>query len=208
MEIPNDPQFDEHWRRRPIRIPHESVMKYIAEARQQLSLSRDVKLEPGTGLGYIEIKRIKGEFFSFEWYASEIVVFNEEAKEVLEQSGLTGWGCYPLYVRTKGMNTIAEDIFEFVIIGKGGDAITSPPTKLISKCSYCGYSKYERVQSWETFQLDENQWDGSDFFRYNPPYHGMIFMTEKARTYLRGTPLNNWYSFEKPYDPSFYFEEV
>ena len=91
-------------------------------------------------------------------------------KNVLEESEITGWQCYPIELYDKKGNKICG-YNGFSIIGRAGNMVEldNPPIELGYSPNSYGYS------------FDLNTWDGSDIFRCLPNH---ILITEKMADIL------------------------
>ena len=97
-------------------------------------------------------------------------LISDRLKTLLEESGMTGWQCYPIELYDKRGNRV-YGYNGLSIIGRAGEVIKleNPPTEL-------GYSPNSYGCS-----FDLNTWDGSDIFRGLPNY---ILITERLANIL------------------------
>ena len=98
----------------------------------------------------------------------------------IRSNGLTGFMASEVIVRKAASWRFGAlpRFTEIVVTGRGGMAITDPPTVVKPCCPVCGRNPTDRV-NYRTIALDEAQWDGSDIFRFDNPLEGYIFVTQR-----------------------------
>lgn len=97
-------------------------------------------------------------------------LISDRLKDLLEESEITGWRCYPIELYDKKGNKVCG-YNGFSIIGRAGTVVEleNPPYELGYSPNSYGYS------------FDLNTWDGSDIFRGLPNH---IIVTEKLADIL------------------------
>lgn len=96
------------------------------------------------------------------WCSTSLFLISDRFKNILIESGLTGWKSYPILLYDKKGNQI-EGYNGFSIIGRGGNMFQheSPPVEF-------GYSPKSLG-----YYFEFSEWDGSDVFRVFP-HHVII----------------------------------
>ena len=74
------------------------------------------------------------------------------------------------------------------ITGRGGSIAQTSNLKLLKACTACGWEEWSSPQN--GIFIDEQQWDGSDFFFVNEI--DMILMTDQAVRILNNAKLSNF----------------
>lgn len=93
-------------------------------------------------------------------------LISDRFKEALEQSGITGWKCYPIKIYDKKGNVV-EGYNGFSVTGRAGkmQKYDTPPAELGYTPDSCGY------------YFDYHSWDGSDIF--NTTGSNFLIVTER-----------------------------
>lgn len=167
-------------KRAPV-FPEE--MEQLKEAvRTSLPIEKEALLLPGTRIGYVSLFCNQENVPPFSWPETSTLVVTEEAVRFLTDSGFTGWELAPVTI-APGSAIPSQRLYELGITGKAGKAITNPPTYLEFHCSVCGRTEYNNHPVIAS-SVDPDQWDGSDFFRFDVPHHGYVIVTEDVRVAL------------------------
>jgi ParB family transcriptional regulator, chromosome partitioning protein len=161
------------------------------ELRRALGLPSDLELKPGTDVGFVRVRCLRPDVPAFEWPKVHTVLITGPTRQFLALQGLGGWHTAPVIVTESGVSALCQDLLEFVVDGRAGVAWTEPAIPPPDTCEVCGRVQYEKVVV-EQLRVDPTQWDGSDFFRFSPPLHGYIFVSERAKDVLAGSPLDNY----------------
>ncbi len=167
------------WTRRGWPVPPDELDRIAADVKEALHLEPGTRLLPGTRIGRVRVKYTRAEVSSFEWPAVHTLLVTEETAEGMRSAGLTGWSVAPAVVMGYPGSGPAPVLHQLFVEGSGGPAITDPPVRLQSSCPRCGCVEYDRPPL-DAFAIDELAWDGTDFFRCDPPFHGFMFVTGRA----------------------------
>jgi hypothetical protein len=130
----------------------------------------------------IVIKRKKmGDFVSTPF--SDWLITDKTA-EIFENEGLTGYKLREVDVSNK---VLPFKLWQIMVLGK---AKITPDSgmKEIYRCDYCGLVKRGVSNDKTGIIIDENTWDGSDFFRIEQNKI-VIFVTEKVRKVINDYKL-------------------
>lgn len=129
--------------------------------------------------------------FVWTWYHDCLIT--ERVLQLFRQAGLTGFKVRPVVVekvKRPGKRRL-EDIprlWELVVTGKGGDTRPESGIRVIYRCEACGYTQYSSYRN--GILVDEEQWDGSDFFTVNG-YPKHILVTERVKDLIIAHRLTN-----------------
>jgi hypothetical protein len=148
--------------------------------------------------------------FLWTWYSEPIVT--DHVRSLFEAAGFTGLRFGPVtvervkYVR-KGAKVEIPRLWELIVTGRGGDAHPASGIRLLYECPGCGLRKYSSFRN--GIIVDEEQWDGSDFFTVNG-YPRFILITEGVKDLIVENRLKNcaivrsrdlkWQSLTRPED--------
>ena len=160
------------------------------DVQETLGLSPEDLLLPGCDIGLLHIECKRSGVHDFEWPGIHSIVITKPIRDLLEAERLTGWHAEPVVI-TKVRRGKTPELYEFVIDGQGGQPISNPVSQILSICAECGRIQYS-PHSFGTIRVDLSEWDGSDFFRFAPPFHGRIFVTEAVRKALVAARVTNF----------------
>ena len=149
-----------------------------------LGLPASTHLMPGTDIGYANIMCEQESVSDFEWPFTHTTIVKINVINFLVNNNLTGWVCEKLNIMSVDSNNLSSDLSEFVITGKGGELLTKPVIDIADQCRVCKRITYNIPTIIEEAQINQYRWDGSDFFRFVPPFEGYIFVTERAKEIL------------------------
>lgn len=129
--------------------------------------------------------------FVWTWYGDCLIT--DRVLKLFQEAGLTGFRVKPVTVervRRLGKKALAKipQLWELVITGKGGDARPESGIRIIYRCEACGLVEYSSFR--DGIHVDEEQWDGSDFFTING-YPKLILVTERVKELIIGHRLTN-----------------
>jgi len=129
--------------------------------------------------------------FVWTWYSDCLVT--DRVLELFRQAGFSGFEVRPVTVeRVKRLGKEGlEDIprlWELVVTGRGGDARPESGIRVIYRCEACGLVEYSSYRN--GILVDEDQWDGSDFFTVNG-YPKFILVTERVKDLIIAHRLTN-----------------
>jgi hypothetical protein len=129
--------------------------------------------------------------FVWTWYSDCLIT--DWVLELFQRAGFTGFEVRPVTVeRVKRLGKEGlEDIprlWELVVTGRGGDARPESGIRVIYRCEACGLVEYSSYRN--GILVDEDQWDGSDFFTVNG-YPKHILVTERVKDLVIAHRLTN-----------------
>jgi hypothetical protein len=129
--------------------------------------------------------------FTWTWYSECLVT--ERVLHLFRESGCTGFDARPVLIKKvkrvrKGTDISMPTLWELVVTGRGGDAHPRSGIRLFYTCEACGLKKYSSFRN--GIIVDEEQWDGSDFFTVNG-YPGFTLITERVRRLIQDHQLIN-----------------
>jgi len=116
--------------------------------------------------------------FIWTWYHECLI--QDQTLKLLRQFGFSGFEVKPVAARFKKSTERPPTIWELILTGWGGVAKPESGIRLDEpgSCKVCGFLHYTDIV--EAKQLiDENQWDGSDFFMVWP-LPNFVFVTERV----------------------------
>jgi len=134
----------------------------------------------------IEIKRMKmGDLVSTPF--SDWLITDKTA-EIFEKEGLTGYKLREVDVSNK---VLPFKLWEIMVVGR---AKITPDSgmKEIYRCEHCNLVMYGVSNDKTGIVIDENTWDGSDFFRIKENQIA-IFVTEKVKKVINDHKLTGAY---------------
>jgi hypothetical protein len=135
----------------------------------------------------LDLTRLKVVDFSSTTLAD--MVIGERVKAVLRGAGLTGFTTNPVvmkgakYKKLSGTSTF----WEFLATRNGGYAHKASGIILRFECEACGLKRFSSFE--HGIQIDEGQWDGSDFFTLRDC--AGVFCSEKCRSVVLEQNLTN-----------------
>lgn len=133
----------------------------------------------------------KVDDFVWTWYSDCLIT--DQVLQLFRQAGLTGFKVRPVVVERvkrlgKGRLEEIPRLWELVVTGKGGDARPESGIRVVYCCGACGMVRYSSYQN--GILVDEEQWDGSDFFIVNG-YPKHILVTERMKELIIAHRLTN-----------------
>jgi hypothetical protein len=129
----------------------------------------------------------------FVWtWMSECLV-TDRVLQLFRQAGLASFEVRPVVierVRRLDKRRLEEipTLWELVVTGRGGDARPESGIRVVYRCEACGLVRYSSYQN--GILVDEEQWDGSDFFTVNG-YPKYILVTERVKDLIMAHGLTN-----------------
>jgi len=141
----------------------------------------------GNRIGQLRIKISNRKYGDFLWTFLSEWLLNEKVVEVFTQNKITGYELKPVEI-VKGKAQF--NLWEFVIIGKGGEAKKESGIYLKQECQYCGLKVYSAYEN--GIIVDEKNWDGSDIFTV-VGYSRYILVTEKVKELIKKHKLTGVY---------------
>ena len=124
----------------------------------------------------LELKSDKIGDFATTVYSDWLV--SDKIACALKESGLTG---YELRLADICNNSLGYSLWELVVTGKGGEAHLDAGIVKIYQCDYCDHMQYHAFANGVGIVVDENNWDGSDFFTITA-YPKYVLVTPKVKT--------------------------
>lgn len=131
--------------------------------------------------------------FVWTWYSDCVVP--ERTLLLFRQAGFTGFEARPVTVeKIKRLSRKSRDevsiapLWELLIQGKGGDSAPESGIYPLYEIEESGRFSYSSFRN--GIILDENNWDGSDFFTVNG-YPKYILITERVKELIIGHQLTN-----------------
>lgn len=129
--------------------------------------------------------------FVWTWYSDCLIT--DRVLLLFQEARLMGFKVRPVVVekvKRLGKKRLEEipTLWELVVTGKGGDARPESGIRIIYRCEACGYAVYSSYQN--GILVDEEQWDGSDFFTVNG-YPKHILVTERVKDLIIAHRLTN-----------------
>ncbi len=144
----------------------------------------------GTRIGdlKIDLKSAKVPHFITTFLSDWIIT--EEVATLFEEAGFTGYTLKPIGVDKvgRGSKYAVPPLWEFIVIGNGGNAHPKSEIKLKYECTACGHKIY--TDFGKGLFVDESQWDGSDFFTIWP-LPKFIIVTERVKEFIEKNKLKN-----------------
>ena len=133
--------------------------------------------------------------------ASTVNLVSKKVRDAIFRAGLTGVEFYPpVGYKTRGrkpeyqeMIRQCRDDLQYEVIhvtGDGGSVAETSGVRLRKSCDVCGWRAYTLPE--DGFVIDENQWDGSDFFHVKE--YGPFFISERAANILYQAELSNFFA--------------
>jgi|YNPBryunderm2012_1023409.scaffolds.fasta_scaffold10186_2 hypothetical protein len=129
--------------------------------------------------------------FVWTWYSDCLVT--DRVLGLFRQAGFSGFEVRPVRVEKvkrlgKGRLEDIPRLWELVVTGRGGDARPESGIRVIYRCEACGLVEYSSYRN--GILVDEDQWDGSDFFTVNG-YPKHILVTERVKDLIIAHRLTN-----------------
>jgi len=111
---------------------------------------------------------------------------------LIRHANVTGFEVRPVTVShfKRRVAAVPElpQLWELVVIGKGGDADPASGGELLTRCPVCDYTLYSSFKN--GIIVDERLWDGSDIFTVNG-YPRYYLVTERVRNLILSEKLTN-----------------
>ncbi len=130
----------------------------------------------------INVTLKKGQHSEYDiiwtWYGD--ILIKPHVADVFKEESLTGFQLNDVYWEDGSIN---KEWSELVITGWGGMAAEGANIVLNYKCDACMYMQYKFKEEPEKL-IDEQLWDGSDFF-FIWPLPKFIFVNEKVKRILQ-----------------------
>jgi hypothetical protein len=117
-------------------------------------------------------------------------IITEKTATLFEEAGFIGYRLRPVTVVKvgKGNRKDVPELWEFIVMGKGGEAALKSGIRVRYECTVCDLKRYTDFRN--GLFIDEYQWDGSDFFTVWPlPKY--IIVTERVKNFIEQRNLSN-----------------
>lgn len=132
---------------------------------------------------WIDIKKPKMGDFVSTVYSDWLIT--DRVAEIFKAHNLTGYKLHPVKVCNK---TLDFNLWELVITGSAGRAHPDSGLNLRLHCEYCGLTRYTPIKKGLGIIVNEESWDGSDFFTIIE-YYKYILITEKVKKIIEENNL-------------------
>jgi hypothetical protein len=123
--------------------------------------------------------------FVWTWYSECLI--QDRVLQLFRDAGLRGYEVKPAHARFRKPSRPVPKLWELVVLGWGGMARPESGVRLTSMCPGCGDMEYQGFTD-ATHLIDENQWDGSDFFMVWP-YPVYKFVSDRVADLVRREKL-------------------
>ncbi len=195
LAIPEElPENHPLWLTKPWPVTLDVFNKVRDEFRKALNLSSNIYMPPGTRIGLIKLACKTDVPGDFEWPVLWDIIIRDDVLDFLKARNLTGWVASSIEIMMKGkkMQTVPPpNVHQLFVTGRGGKPITEPEVQTSAFCNICGYTQFN-LHPIDSLSLDENQWDGSDMFRFDAPLNGYVFVTEKFAQSMQCSNFSNY----------------
>ena len=134
------------------------------------------------------------EMDDFIWTWGPDCVVQERTLDLLRSEGVTGFEVKPVRARFKKSTQPPPRLWELIVTGWGGMARPEsgirPDESNRDSCSACGRLMYTGLKKPEEL-IDEEQWDGSDFFVVWP-MRAFRMVTDRVAQFVRACHLTGF----------------
>lgn len=147
----------------------------------------------GNRIGDLTIILPSPRIGDFTWTWLSECLLTERVLSLFRENGLIGFEVRPVTIEKvkrirKGSEVSIPTLWELVVVGRGGDACPESGIRVIKTCEACGLVRYSSYRN--GIIVDEEQWDGSDFFTING-YPRQILVTERVKDLIAANQLTN-----------------
>lgn len=120
--------------------------------------------------------------FVWTWFSDCLVT--DRVLHLFEEAKFTGFTVNPAEIKLKNKKAkklaTSPVLWELVVTGKGGDADPRSGVRPIYTCPYCSLKEYSSFRN--GIIVDEQAWDGSDFFTVTG--YRFIMVTERVKDFI------------------------
>ncbi|NJD91094.1 MAG: hypothetical protein FIA91_06215 [Geobacter sp.] len=132
------------------------------------------------------------------WSWSNDCIITERVRQLLQAQDFRGYITRPVEVikikkKAKTIMTELPSLWELVVTGSGGVIHEASGVRLKYTCDKCGLRRYSNPTQ-DGILVDNNQWDGTDFFRVEP--YGYILVSERVKEFISHNNLVNCALFD------------
>ncbi|MDR1003152.1 MAG: hypothetical protein LBL82_07790 [Oscillospiraceae bacterium] len=131
----------------------------------------------------VEVKKRKFGDFVYTSYSDCLIT--DKVAEIFKQHNFTGYELRPVDVCNM---VLPFNLWELVVTGNGGEAHPDSGMFIKRQCPYCKNTYYSAFKNGTGIVVDENNWDGSDFFTLTP-LPKFILINEKVRAVIKENKL-------------------
>lgn len=129
----------------------------------------------------------------FMWTWQSECLVTDRVLTLFREAKLTGFEPRPVIVEKvkrvrKGSEVSIPILWEFAVVGKGGDAHPESGITIIETCEACNLKQYSSYRN--GILVNTEQWDGSDFFTVNG-YQMLYLVTERVKNLIIANQLTN-----------------
>lgn len=132
---------------------------------------------------------------NFVWTCYSDCIVTDRTLSLFQQAGFTGFKALPVTVervkrvsRKRVKEFDLPPLWELLIVGKGGDADPASGIHVIDRNEETGNVAYSSFRN--GILVDENNWDGSDFFTVNG-YPKFFLVSERVKDFIIAHGLTN-----------------
>lgn len=170
-------------------VDTQTLAEIREEVREALNLSANFPLPPGTNIGFLPVKIKRNHILDFEWPDFASVIVSDKAIRAFREANLRGWSVSPVNI-VKNSKIPVGELFELIVNGHAGKAVTNPVLQAKSVCADCGRVEYEKYDC-TTAQVNEQEWDGTDFSHFDDPCQGYKIVTQRVVDTVQAFGLTN-----------------
>jgi hypothetical protein len=119
------------------------------------------------------------------------IVISQHVLDILREANLSGFAAKPVRLSShpSGVDTAKlPELWELVILGKGGHAHTDSGIVTLRECDECGLIEYSAFKN--GIIVDASSYDGSDFFAV-VEYPKYVLVSERAKSVIESNRLSN-----------------
>jgi hypothetical protein len=129
--------------------------------------------------------------FVWTWYGE--CLMTDRVLNLFRKARFTGFAARPVTVERikrvpRGGQTVVPVLWELAVTGKGGDPHPDSGIRVFKTCDACNLVRYSSYRN--GIIVDEQQWDGSDFFTVNG-YPKFTLVTERVKDLIVANGLTN-----------------
>jgi hypothetical protein len=139
----------------------------------------------GDRIGDLRINIIDKKRSEFLWTFFSECIISDKTANLFKSAGFSGFQLKPVQVRSK---PVFEALWEFIVVGKGGEAHPDSGIFLKDECVHCGHIQYSAFEN--GIIVEEKNWDGSDFFTVTG-YPRYVLVTSRVKELILREGLRN-----------------
>ncbi len=195
------------------KVPFTTSAEHRGDVAVNCAECGAIGLIPKSLLGEVPVEIVVKDIAPLEdiEQAGSVLLASVRFREAVERGGLVGISFYdPVGYKTKGRRKGLDALVAHAqselhlqvmhITGRGGSLVGRAGVEKVKTCDACGWQEYTLPP--EGFDVDEEAWDGSDFFHCEG--YAPFFMSERAVEVLQQAGLSNFDALNaKDYRPPF-----